>query len=164
MKFIDLFSGVGGFTRGLQLAGHECIGHCEFDKFAEASYRAMHNTPTTYDSDEYPLATQLEGMAFRQLEILGLIEKQPIVSEKKEWNKLTFRPLTEEEEEDYSNQEWTYIIDGLPDLGEEVLVTDGKYVWIDIFNIDDFVYLSNTDNEVDRVKAWMELPKPDKDV
>lgn len=42
MKFIDLFSGVGGFTRGLQLAGHECVGHCEFDKFAEASYRAMH--------------------------------------------------------------------------------------------------------------------------
>lgn len=42
MKFIDFFSGVGGFTRGLELAGHECIGHCEFDKFAEASYRAMH--------------------------------------------------------------------------------------------------------------------------
>ena len=44
MKFIDLFSGIGGFTRGLQLAGHECVGHCEFDKFAEASYRAMHCT------------------------------------------------------------------------------------------------------------------------
>ena len=32
----------GGFTKGLELAGHECIGHCEFDKFAEASYRSMH--------------------------------------------------------------------------------------------------------------------------
>ena len=32
----------GGFTRGLELAGHECIGHCEFDKFAETSYRSMH--------------------------------------------------------------------------------------------------------------------------
>ncbi|WP_314021078.1 DNA cytosine methyltransferase [Mogibacterium diversum] len=42
MKFIDFFSGVGGFTRGLELAGHECIGHCEFDKFAEASYRSIH--------------------------------------------------------------------------------------------------------------------------
>ena len=52
--------------------------------------KEIHNTPTTYDSDEYPLATQLEGMAFRQLEILELIEKQPIVSE---WNKLTFRPF-----------------------------------------------------------------------
>lgn len=40
MKFIDLFSGIGGFTRGLKLAGHECVGHCEFDRFAEASYRS----------------------------------------------------------------------------------------------------------------------------
>lgn len=42
MKFIDFFSGVGGFTYGLELAGHKCVGHCEFDKFAEASYRSMH--------------------------------------------------------------------------------------------------------------------------
>ena len=42
MKFIDFFAGVGGVTRGLELAGHECIGHCEFDKFAETSYRSMH--------------------------------------------------------------------------------------------------------------------------
>lgn len=42
MRFIDFFAGIGGFTRGLELAGHECIGHCEFDKFAEASYRSMH--------------------------------------------------------------------------------------------------------------------------
>ena len=42
MKFIDFFAGVGGFTRGLELSNHECIGHCEFDKFAEASYRSMH--------------------------------------------------------------------------------------------------------------------------
>lgn len=121
--------------------------------------KAIHNTPTTYDSDECPLATQLEGMAFRQIEILELIEKQPIVNE---WNKLTFRPLTEEEKENYSDQEWTYMIDGLPDLGEEVLVTDGRRVWIDSFHIDfhtdGFVYLSRTDNEVEAVKAWMELP------
>lgn len=42
MKFIDLFSGVGGFRRGMELAGHECVGFCEFDKFAVASYTAMH--------------------------------------------------------------------------------------------------------------------------
>lgn len=126
--------------------------------------KAMHNTPTAYESEEYPLATQLEGMAFRQIEILELIEKQPIVSE---WNKLTFRPLTEEEKEN-SNQEVTYMVDNLPDLGEEVLVTDGRRVWIDSFHIDfhtdDFVYLSSTDSEVDLVKAWMELPKPDKEI
>lgn len=26
MKFIDFFSGIGGFTRGMELAGHECVG------------------------------------------------------------------------------------------------------------------------------------------
>lgn len=89
------------------------------------------------------------------------IEKKPIVGE---WNKLIFRPLTEEEEEDYSNQEWTYIIEGLPDFGEDVLVTDGKSVWVDSFYVDDFVYLSGTDKEVDRIKAWIELPIGFKDI
>lgn len=42
MKFIDFFSGIGGFRRGMELAGHECVGFCEFDKFAVASYTAMH--------------------------------------------------------------------------------------------------------------------------
>lgn len=32
MKFIDWFSGIGGFRRGLELAGHECVGFCEIDK------------------------------------------------------------------------------------------------------------------------------------
>lgn len=42
MKFIDFFSGIGGFRRGMELAGHECVRFCEFDKFAVASYTAMH--------------------------------------------------------------------------------------------------------------------------
>ena len=42
MKFIDLFGGIGGFRRGLELCGHECVGFCELDKFAIASYTSMH--------------------------------------------------------------------------------------------------------------------------
>ncbi len=44
MKFLDLFSGIGGFRLGLEAAGHECIGFCEIDKFARSSYKAIHNT------------------------------------------------------------------------------------------------------------------------
>ena len=42
MKFLDLFAGIGGFRRGMELAGHECVGFCEFDRFAVASYTSMH--------------------------------------------------------------------------------------------------------------------------
>lgn len=44
MTFIDFFAGVGGFRRGLELAGHKCLGFCEYDKFAVQSYRAIHDT------------------------------------------------------------------------------------------------------------------------
>lgn len=42
LTFIDFFAGIGGFRRGVELAGHKCVGFCEFDKFAVASYTAMH--------------------------------------------------------------------------------------------------------------------------
>ena len=43
MTFIDFFSGIGGFRLGMEMVGHECLGHCEIDKYADKSYRAMHN-------------------------------------------------------------------------------------------------------------------------
>jgi DNA (cytosine-5)-methyltransferase 1 len=42
ITFIDFFAGVGGFRRGMELAGHKCVGFCEYDKYATASYTAMH--------------------------------------------------------------------------------------------------------------------------
>lgn len=44
MKFLDLFAGIGGFRLGMESAGHKCVGFCEIDKFARASYKAIHNT------------------------------------------------------------------------------------------------------------------------
>ncbi len=44
IKYFDLFAGVGGFRAGLDRAGgFQCIGHCEIDKYADLSYRAMHD-------------------------------------------------------------------------------------------------------------------------
>lgn len=43
LTFLDLFSGIGGFRLGMEMAGHKCVGHCEIDKFADKSYRAMHD-------------------------------------------------------------------------------------------------------------------------
>lgn len=44
MKFLDLFSGIGGIRLGLEQAGHECFGFVEWDKYARKSYEAMHDT------------------------------------------------------------------------------------------------------------------------
>ena len=39
-----MFAGIGGFRAGLDRAGgFQCIGHCEIDKYADASYRAIHH-------------------------------------------------------------------------------------------------------------------------
>ena len=42
MEFIDFFAGIGGFRRGMEMAGHKCVGFCEWDKYATASYTSMH--------------------------------------------------------------------------------------------------------------------------
>ena len=45
IKFVDMFSGIGGFREGLTRAGgFECVGHCEIDKYANSSYNALFDT------------------------------------------------------------------------------------------------------------------------
>ena len=44
MKFLDLFSGIGGFRLGFEQQGFECVGFCEKDEFARKSYKAIHDT------------------------------------------------------------------------------------------------------------------------
>ena len=40
-----MFAGIGGFREGLTLAGDfVCVGHCEIDKHADRSYRALFDT------------------------------------------------------------------------------------------------------------------------
>lgn len=65
MKFIDFFAGIGGFRGGMELAGHECVGFCEFDKFATASYTSMHLL-----TDEQRKALEDIPIKKRQKEIL----------------------------------------------------------------------------------------------
>ena len=52
MKFLDFFSGIGGFHTGLEKAGMKCAGWCEFDKFAQESYKAIYNTEGLYFNDD----------------------------------------------------------------------------------------------------------------
>lgn len=65
MKFLDLFAGIGGFRFGMESAGHECVGFCEIDKFARASYKAIHNTEGEIELHDITKVTDEEWRKFR---------------------------------------------------------------------------------------------------
>lgn len=65
MKFLDLFAGIGGFRLGLEAVGHECVGFCEIDKFARASYKAIHNTEGEIELHDITKVTDEEWRKFR---------------------------------------------------------------------------------------------------
>ena len=75
------------------------------------------------------------------------------------WIPFTRRPMTKEEQEDYPN--CTFIFDCvLPDDGDEILVSNGRFVWMDAFCNDiDGCYLDGGD-DIDEDMAWMPLPEP----
>ena len=59
IKYFDMFAGIGGFRAGLTRAGgFRCVGHCEIDKYADASYRAIHDIGK--EEIYYPDATQID--------------------------------------------------------------------------------------------------------
>ena len=64
MKFFDCFAGIGGFRMGMANQGHTCIGFCEIDKFARASYQAIFETKGEL---EYHDITRITDDQLRQL-------------------------------------------------------------------------------------------------
>ena len=64
MRFLDLFAGIGGFRLGMERSGHKCIGFCEIDKYARASYQAIHDTEGEIDFKDI---TEVTDEEFRRL-------------------------------------------------------------------------------------------------
>lgn len=99
-------------------------------------------------------------------------EKQEI-----HWHKITRRIPTKEEKEFYNYKNSDTILEGLPDYEEEVLVTNGKSVWVDSFNTaedenceHELIYMSGTYenpkesyDEVEDIIAWAEIEAPNFD-
>ncbi|MCC8073502.1 MAG: DNA (cytosine-5-)-methyltransferase [Clostridiales bacterium] len=45
IKYIDMFSGIGGFRSGLEaVGGFDCIGYCEIDQYARRAYESIYDT------------------------------------------------------------------------------------------------------------------------
>lgn len=66
MKFLDLFSGIGGFRLGLQRAGHTPVGYVEIDKFARQSYQAMYDTTGEWTAEDINKVTDEEWSEFNE--------------------------------------------------------------------------------------------------
>lgn len=64
MKFLDLFSGIGGFRLGLERSGHTPVGYVEIDKFARQSYQAMYNTYGEWTAEDINKVTDEEWRKF----------------------------------------------------------------------------------------------------
>lgn len=74
MRFIDFFAGVGGFRSGLELAGHKCVGFCEWDKYATASYTSMHLSDGTVTISE-EIYKELREKAANYEELVNIVSK-----------------------------------------------------------------------------------------
>ena len=64
MKFLDLFSGIGGFRLGLERSGHTPVGYVEIDKFARQSYQAMYNTDGEWTAEDINKVTDEQWRKF----------------------------------------------------------------------------------------------------
>lgn len=80
----------------------------------------------------------------------GTLKELVNKAESFEWIPFTF------DEEDVLNCE-------LPNVGEKILVTDGRRVWKDTWMKYDDGYALDSDYDLDVVTAWMPLPKPYKE-
>ena len=68
ITYIDLFSGIGGFREGLSRAGgFTCMGHCEIDKYADQSYRALFDTEGEWFCEDIRKADPKEMPAVRRI-------------------------------------------------------------------------------------------------
>ena len=77
----------------------------------------------------------------------------------RQWRKFVFREPDADEKESHS--EWIKVLIDGPDDGDEILVSDGKYVWKDEFHVDDTCYL---DSDADLEECWWTpLPEPPKE-
>ena len=69
IRYFDMFAGIGGFRAGLTRAGgFQCVGHCEIDKYADASYRAIHDIGE--EEKYYPDAREIDPGGMPDFDLL----------------------------------------------------------------------------------------------
>ena len=139
-----------------------CNGVCPFEDALKHADKEM-NEQTVIDHDKDWIIGCIEHDGFihtHRFDKANQIILEALSADSVQgWIPFTRRPMTEEEQKDYPN--CTFIFDCvLPDDGDEILVSNGRFVWMDTFCTDiDGCYLDVGD-DIDEDMAWMPLPKP----
>ena len=78
------------------------------------------------------------------------------------WIPVKYHELTEEERKEcLFSVDIKYMIDcELPDDEQEIIVTDGRHVWVDTCIVDDGYTLDSGHDWIEDVVAWMPMPEP----
>lgn len=81
------------------------------------------------------------------------------------WIPVKYHELTEEERKEcLFSADIKYMLDcELPDDEQEIIVTDGRHVWVDTCIVNDGYALDSEHDWIEDVVAWMPLPEPYRD-
>lgn len=85
-RFVDLFAGIGGLRRGFEPLGGRCVFTCEWDRYAQATYKANYNCDHELAGDitEIPAASipehdvLLAGFPCQPFSIAGVSKKNAL--------------------------------------------------------------------------------------
>ena len=82
------------------------------------------------------------------------------------WIPVKYHELTEEERKEcLFSADIKYMLDcELPDDEQEIIVTDGRHVWVDTCIVNDGYALDSGHDWIEDVVAWMPLPEPYREV
>lgn len=136
-----------------------CNGVCPFEDALKHADKEM-NEQTVIDHDKDWIIGCIEHDGFIHTHRFDKANQIILeaLSDEPGWIPFKKRPLTDEEKQEYPD--WTYIFDcPLPDDEEEILLSNGKHVWMDTFINDGECYLDGGD-DIDDGMAWMSLPTP----
>ena len=78
IKYVSLFSGIGGFRSGLEMNGHECLAYAEIDKYARQSYKAIYNTNGEEEWEDVTKITDEQFRKYRGVAAVIVTGKQKI--------------------------------------------------------------------------------------
>ena len=153
----------------------EAIKHCEEKAKAQRNQADYYHRTRKSENDEYrngmrdnclECANEHEQLAKWLKELKSFKEVQ-----NSQWIPITYRPMTEEEEkklceeldikegslEDWEKRVFTC---PLPEDGQEILISVGRYVHEDICSWDEGYCGLENNGDWDGVDAWMPKPEP----